>query len=70
MIATLIMKAISTASPPDSECPPVKIRHIKQIITNEGQLAIVAGDATFAPVVVIADTTVNSNSIGTISDRK
>lgn len=27
MLAAPIMKAISAASPPDSECPPVKIRH-------------------------------------------
>lgn len=27
MLAALIMKAIRTASPPDSDCPPVKIRH-------------------------------------------
>lgn len=27
MLAVLIMKAISTASPSYSDCPPVKIRH-------------------------------------------
>lgn len=27
MLATPVMQAISAASPPDSECPPVKIRH-------------------------------------------
>ena len=50
--------------------PPVNIRHIKQTMTNDGQLPITVGDATLAPVVVIADTTVKSRSIGTISDTK
>ena len=44
--------------------PPVSIRHIKHIITNGGQLAITCGGATLAPVVEIADTTLNSKSIG------
>ena len=50
--------------------PPVSIRHIRHIMTNDGHEAIVFGRATLAPVVVIADTTVKSKSIGTIFDTK
>ena len=46
------------------------IKHIKQIMTNGGQPAISVGIATLAPVVVIAETTVNNKSIGTMFEIK
>ena len=47
--------------------PPVSIKHIKQIMTNGGQPAISVGIATLAPVVVIAETTVNNKNKNTKS---
>ena len=50
--------------------PPVSIRHIRQTRTNGGQLPITGAGTIVAPVVVIADTTVNNSSIGIILEVK
>ena len=66
-VITRISFIAPTVDPLD---PPMVINVISTISTNGDQVPITVEGCTLAPVVVMADTTVNNSSIGMIFDAK